>query len=210
MSGRKLWVALLMGSTVFIASAAAQKNEIAGGIGRTFIANQAIAPGPVPLMNNFVRFGNGLSFEVNYARHLMGEGFYSLDVEVPVVINPDEDLGSGNGAVPKQYSAYFVTPSIRGKLFADTHFQPWVSVGGGFGRFSISKTQVFGGTNPGQTSKNSGLMQAGLGLDVRTFSRITLRLAARDFWSSALPLNVDTGKTHQHNIVVTGGIAFRF
>jgi hypothetical protein len=210
MSAKRLLIASLLAVTILVAGASAQKNEIAAGLGRTFIADQGIKPGPVPLVNNVVRFGNGLSFEINYARHLMGEGLYRLDVEVPFIGNPDEDLGSGNGAVPSQYGAYFITPSLRAKVFANSAIQPWISIGGGYGRLNISNTLVYGGKNPGQTGKNSGLLQAGLGLDVRTFKWANLRLAARDFWSGALPLNVDTGKSHQHNIVVTGGLVFQF
>jgi hypothetical protein len=210
MSGRRLLIASLLAVTSLGASAPAQKNEIAGGGGRTFIADQGIKPGALPLLNNTVHFGNGLSFEVNYARHLFGEGFYRLDVEVPFVGNPEEDLASGNGGVPSTYSAYFVTPSLRAKILAGSAFQPWISFGGGYGRFNMSNTLVYGGTNPGSTTKSSGLLQGGLGLDVRTFRWASLRLAARDFWSGALPLNVNTGKTHQHNIVVTGGLVFKF
>lgn len=210
MSGRRLLIASLIAVTCLVASAPAQKNEIAGGVGQTFVADQPIKPGVIPLTNNTVHFGAGISFEANYARHLIGEGFYRLDVEVPFVGNPEEDLASGNGGVPSTYSAYFVTPSLRAKVLAESTFQPWMSVGGGYGRFNISNVLVYGGTNPGPTTKNSGLLQAGLGLDVRIFKRASLRLAARDFWSGALPLNVNTGKTHQHNVVVTGGLALRF
>jgi hypothetical protein len=210
MSAKRLWIAFLMAATILVAAAAGQNNEIAGGIGRTFVADQGIAAGPVPLLNNAVRFGNGLSFEVNYAHRLMRGGIFALDGEIPFVVNPDEDLGSGNGAVPSQYRAYFITPSARLKVFPDSHLEPWVSFGGGYGRFSISDTQVYGGSNPGPTSKGSGLLQMGLGLDTGPWQKIAFRLAVRDFWSSALPLNVNTGKDHQHNIVVTGGIVYRF
>jgi hypothetical protein len=37
-----------------------------------------------------------------------------------------------------------------------------------------------------------------------------LRLAARDFWSGVPQLNVDTGKSRQHNIFVAGGIVWHF
>ena len=215
MSAKRLMIAFLMAVTILVITAAAQnemteKNEIAAGIGRTFIANQGIKAGSVPLVNNTVHFGNGLTFEINYARHIRDNGFLALDVEVPVILNPDEDLGSGNGAVPGTYSSYFVTPSLRAKVFSDSHFSPWGSIGGGYGFFNFSKTQVYGGINPGPTTKSSGLLQAGLGLDVRTFSKFAIRLAARDFYSGSLPLNVNTGKSHQHNIVVTGGIVIRF
>src|SRR5437879_13543987 len=63
MSGKRLLTASLIAVTTLLASASAQKNEIAGGVGRTFIANQGIKAGAIPLLNNTVHFGNGLSFE---------------------------------------------------------------------------------------------------------------------------------------------------
>jgi hypothetical protein len=63
MSGRRLWIAFLATVTALSTSASAQKNELAGGIGRTLLRDQAIQPGSVPLLNNFVRFGSGITFE---------------------------------------------------------------------------------------------------------------------------------------------------
>ena len=210
MSGKRLWIAFLAAATILVATAAGQKNEIAGGIGRTFIADQGIAAGPVPLFNNIVHAGNGLSFEVNYAHRLLSGGILALDGEIPFVFNPDEDLASGNAAVPVSYSSYFITPSARLKVFPGSHVQPWVSLGGGYGRFNMARTTVSGAVNPGDASKSSGLLQMGLGLDAGPWEKLAFRLAVRDFWSAALPLNVNTGKDHQHNIVVTGGIVYRF
>lgn len=210
MPAKRLCAAFVIAVTILAINASAQKNEIAGGLGPIFIVDQNIRPGPVPLFNNTVHFSNGLTYEINYARRVIDRGLLALDFEVPVIGNPEEDLASGNGAVPASYSAYFVTPAARLKVFADTHFQPWVSFGGGYGRFHMSKTEVFGGANPGPTSKSSGLFQGGVGLDVKTFSKLSLRLAVRDFISGVLPLNVNTGQSHQHNIVVTGGIVWRF
>src|SRR5689334_24964286 len=92
MSGTRLCMALLA-VLIFNAFTCAQKNELAGGIGRTLLNDQAIQPGATPLLNNFVRFGSGTTFEINYARHLKGNDFARLDLEVPFVGNPDEDLG---------------------------------------------------------------------------------------------------------------------
>lgn len=210
MSGKNRYAAVLTVALVIATSAAAQKNELAGGAGRTFISDQSIKPGPIALVNNSVRFGNGTTWEISYARHLLHHGFFAVDAEVPVVGNPDEDLGSGNGAVPKNYSSIFVTPAARVRFFADNALQVWVSGGGGYGHWTISNTLVYGGINPGAKTKNSGLAQGGVGLDLRAWKRFGFRLAARDFYSGVLPLNVNTGKTHQHNIVVTGGLIINF
>jgi hypothetical protein len=209
MPGKRLLLCFLAIAVCLGGNAAAQKNEIAGGIGRTLLDDQAIQPGSTPLLNNFVRFGSGTTFEINYARHLKGENFFRLDLEVPLIGNPDQDLGSGNAAVPSGYSSYFVTPALRAKAFAGNTLQPWISFGGGFGHFGFSDKLVYGGVNAGG-NKTSGLLQLGYGLDVKVKKTFGLRVAARNFWSGSLPFNVVTSITHQRSFVVTGGAYWRF
>src|SRR5215472_6864111 len=89
-----------------------QKNELSGLIGRTFISNQGIV-GSTSFDPN-VHFGNGLSFEINYARIFLGTDLYSVAVEVPFVWNPDQDLHAAFPTpVPQGYASYTVTPSAR-------------------------------------------------------------------------------------------------
>jgi hypothetical protein len=87
---------------------------------------------------------------------------------------------------------------------------PWVSFGGGFGHFSENSSLISGGTNPGK-SKTTGVLQAGFGLDVRIWRRISIRGEVRDFWSGEpdFPL-APTGKTRQHNLFVGGGVIWHF
>ncbi|HVO62282.1 MAG TPA: hypothetical protein VMT53_15195 [Terriglobales bacterium] len=210
MFAKARWFGLLALVAVIATSAVAQKNEIAGGIGRTFISDETIKRGPIPIPNNVVSFGHGTTWEVNYARHLWHRGFLALDAEVPVVGNPDEDLSSGNGAIPSEYSSVFVTPAARIRFFAENAVQLWVSGGGGFGHWTMSNTLVYGGVNPGPKGKNSGVAQAGGGLDLRHWKHFGFRLAARDFYVPKLPLNVTTTSSHHHNIVVSGGVIFSF
>lgn len=210
MSGIRLLLAVCLTTTILLANAQAQKNEVAGGIGRTFISNQGIKAGPVPIFDNVVHFGNGLSFELNYSRRLLNARLFALDGEIPFVGDPSEKLHSGDATVPSKYSSYFITPAARLKLFPGNILQPWISAGGGFGHFHFDHTTNQGLVNTGSLNKNSGLFQAGVGLDVRTFPHVLFRLAARDFISGSLPLNVNTGKDRQHNIAVTGGLAFQF
>lgn len=204
------WMAVLATLFMLASAAVAQKNEFEAGVARTYIPGLGIKPGPIKLVNNAVNFGVGVGFEVNYARHLLGNGFVALDAEVPIVVNPDEDLGSGNGAVPKAYSSVFITPAARVRFFAENAVQLWVSGGGGYGHWTLSDTLVYGGNNPGPKTKNSGIAQAGVGVDVRPWKHLGFRLGARDFYSGALPLNVTTVRSHQHTIVVTGGVLWKF
>jgi hypothetical protein len=204
MSLKQLAVGALVTVCTLVVHATAQKNELSGLIGRTFISDQGIIGGT--FFDNNVHFGNGLTFEVNYARRVLEPGLASVSLEVPVVVNLDEDLASLAVQVPKSFKSYFVTPSARLNLFSNSAVSPWVSFGGGVGRFSESSTQVAGS----KTGTTTGALQAGLGLDVRVFGRFSMRGEFRDFWSGVPQLNVDTGKSRQHNFFVAGGLVWHF
>lgn len=213
MSGKQAVIAIVaVTMSILGASAAGQdeKNELTGIIGRTFISDQGIHGPTAPTLNPFVRSGKGLTFEINYARALLITPVFSVSGEVPAVFNLDEDLGSGGNLVPTGYRQIFVAPSARLNLFPATAVSPWVSFGGGFGHFSESKSLNYFGTNPG-TSSTTGVIQGGLGLDVRVWHRFSIRGQVRDFWSGtpSLPL-ADTGKSRQHNFFVGGGVIWHF
>jgi hypothetical protein len=210
MSLKQLTIGALVAICTFVAQGAAQtneqgaaqKNELSGILGRTFIADQGIQGAPAYDPN--LRFGKGLTFEINYARRFMGTDFWSLALEVPFVVNLDVDAHTYNQPF-LSYKSYFVTPAARLNLFPATAVSPWVSFGGGFG--------YFGGYSGGTTSKSgntTGVMQGGVGLDVKLSRRFTVRGEARDFWSGVPDLNVTTGKSRQHNIFVGGGIVWHF
>ena len=208
MSLKHLIIGALVALCTFVTQATAQKNELSGILGRTFISNQGIQG--APSYDPELRFGNGLTFEVNYARRVVDAGLFSLALEVPFVVDPVEDLHAAQNLIPKQYSSFFVTPAARLNAFPDQAVSPWVSFGGGFGHFSESSTLEFGGANPGKTGTTTGVLQAGLGLDVRLSGHFSLRGEGRDFWSGVPQLNVDTGKSRQHNIFAGGGIVWHF
>jgi len=105
----RLLMTALVTVTILMASAFAQKNELTGIVGRTFISDHGVK-GAVNLISNDVHSGNALTFEVNYGRHLMGEGFTRLTFEVPTVFNFDEDLNFAVNTIPESYKSYFVTP----------------------------------------------------------------------------------------------------
>lgn len=210
MSGKSRRLTALSVLILMAIGASAQKNELAAGGGLSIIPDQAIQPGPIHLTDNFVRFGNGTTWEANYARHLLNHDFFALDAEVPVVGTPDQHLTSGNGAVPQTYASLFLTPAARIRFFPQNVFQLWISGGGGLGHWTISNTLVSGGINLGPKTKNGAVAQGAVGLDVRPWKHFGFRVAARDFYSGILPLNVNTGKSHQHNIAVTGGVIWSF
>ncbi len=202
MSLKHLTIGVLLTVCSFVALAAAQKNELSGIIGRTFISDQGIPAAPSYDPN--LHFGKGLTFEVNYARQVMGVELWSLALEVPFVVNADEHVNAYTNPF-LGYHSYFVTPAARLNLFPEQAVSPWVSFGGGFGYFSGSS-----GANPNTTGNATGVLQAGLGLDVKIYRNFRLRGEGREFWSGVPPLNVNTGKSRQYNLFAGGGIVWNF
>ena len=206
MSTRRFLMAALV--TALAASAWAQNNELAGVAGRTFIADQGIIGATFP--NPTVHFGNGFILEGNYGRHLTPAGLIQFTLEVPVQFNLDGDLGSGTNAIPQGYKSFFITPSARANFFANTRVSPWLSGGGGYGRFAESSNALYYGPNTGPKGTNTGILQFGGGLDARVWSKFGIRGEVRDFWSGTPQLNVDTGKSRQHNLFVGAGVVWYF
>jgi len=166
MALQRSWVSVGLAMMLLVASAAAQqKNEVAVVIGRTFVDGYRIAN--TNFFNNSVNFGEGITLEGSYGRHLKGGDFASLTFEVPVAYDFQEELNFGINTIPKSYKSLFVTPSIRANIFSGNAVSPWVSFGGGFGHFSESSELVFGGPNPGKTGTTTGVYQIGFGADVR-------------------------------------------
>ena len=139
-----------------------------------------------------------------------GSGLLSLTLEVPLAVNPDEDIHLSVNLVPGGYSSFFIAPSARVNLFANQGVSPWVSLGGGFGHFSADSMLEFDGKNPGPTSSTTGVVQLGAGFDVRLFRVFSLRAEVRDFDSGVAPVNVNTGNSRQHNLFVGGGVVWHF
>jgi hypothetical protein len=189
-----------------------RKNELAGTFGHTFISNQGVLNSG--LSNPVITFGTGYTFEVNYARVLLDHHWFDLAAELPVIFNADEDLHYQTNQIPEGYSSFFITPAARLRLIPTMAFSPWFSFGGGFGHFGLSSDLIYGGSNPASHSVTSGVLQGGVGLDVafpcECLRNFKIRVAARDDWSGAPALNVDTGKTRQHNYYVGGGVVYRF
>ena len=209
MSAKRLVLIAFLAVCTTAPMATAQKNELSGLIGKTFISNQGIQGSTVS--DSLLRFGNGLSVEANYARRVMGTELLSLALEVPFVLNPDEDLHAAvPNRVPENYKSFIVTPAARVNFFPEQGVSPWLSLGGGFAHYTPDSTLLFGGPNPGKGGSTTGVLQAGFGLDVKLVKSFSLRGEVRDFWSGVPPVNVNTGKSRQHNFWVGGGILWRF
>jgi hypothetical protein len=207
MSAKRLAV-LVVPVLVLVSSALAQVNDASITAGRTFVSTQTIVNSSAP--DPHIHFGNEESVEFNYGRLLKSVKIFGIYGEVPVAIYPRMDVHSFQGLTPKDIGALFVTPSVRVNFFSGEAVTPWVSVGGGYGRFRDAPVTLYELRNPGPSGTNTGVVQFGAGLDVYPWHRWGARVEARDFYSGAPALNVDTGRSRQHNYYVGIGVVHRF
>jgi hypothetical protein len=204
MSAKRL-ASFMVLAVVLASSAYAQINEASITGGRTFVSTQTVQSTGLP-----IHFGNEETVAANYARLLTSHKIFGIYAELPVAMYFRMDLNYYYNQIPKDIGALFVTPSVRVNIFSGEGLTPWVSAGGGYGRFREAPELNYYGTNPGPTGSNTGVVQFGAGLDAWVWHRWGARFEARDFYSGAPALNVDTGKGRQHNYYVGVGIVHRF
>jgi hypothetical protein len=178
--------------------------------GRSFVSTQTVVSQVSGDGNPSLHFGKPASFAFDYSHLLKTHKIFGLHAELPVAIDPRMNLNYFNNVIPKSIGALFMTPSLRVNIFSSDSVSPWVSAGGGYGRFWESSTLVWGGKNTGPTSTNTGVIQFGGGLDAWFWHRWGARLEVRDFYSGVPDLNVSTGRSRQHNYYVGAGVVHRF
>ena len=134
MSAKRL--AVLVGPVLVLVSCAwAQVNELSVTVGRTFVSTQTDQNPPPPVRTPSIHFANEESVAFNYGRLLKTHGIFGLYGELPVAIYFRMDVNSFDTRIPKDIGALFMTPSVRLNIFSGESVTPWVSVGGGYGRF---------------------------------------------------------------------------
>jgi hypothetical protein len=215
---RKRLSGMLLLVVLAVASALAQTNEMSLTAGLTFESTQtnrlALSEDPQDF-NPTIHFGNGKSGVFSYGRLLTIRKGIGLTAEVPAAIDFRTNLNTYLNQIPKDFGALFVTPSLRVNFFARDSLTPWVSAGGGYGRFRYPHELVWGNapnpyTGPGGT--NTGVIQFGAGLDAWVWRKWGFRGEVRDFYSGELDLNgtsalpVDTGRSRLHNYYVGIGV----
>jgi hypothetical protein len=200
MSAKRLAV-LIAPVLVLISGAWAQVNEGSVTAGRTFVSTETVAGFPL-------HFGNPGSVAFDFAHQLKTYKIFGIFAELPVAIYPRMNINYYTGTIPKDIGALFATPSVRVNIFSEDAVTPWVSVGGGYGRFRQAPVTLYENPNPGPSGTNTGVIQFGAGLDVWYWHRWGARFEARDFYSGAPSLNIDASR--QHNYYVGVGVMHRF
>jgi hypothetical protein len=184
-------------------------NDDSVTVGATFVSTQTVYNTGLSF-NPQLHFGTPWSFAFNYSRLLKSKGVFGFRAELPVAFYRNMGLNLAAHGIPNDIGAVFLTPSVRVNIFQDEGVSPWVSVGGGYGRFWESSNEEFYGTNPGPTGTNTGVVQFGAGLDIWVWKHWGFRGEARDFYSGEPAVNVDTNRSRMHNYYVGAGVVHRF
>lgn len=175
--------------------AAAQKNEIAVGIGGNFPVN---SPGA----------SNAVAITGSVAHRLFGVPMVSLYAEIPVVGTFSADVTTAGLLAPGTYSSLYVAPGLRLKIGSSFPVSPYLVAGGGVAHFGKSASVAL--ASGSDTSTNTGVLDIGGGADMKLAPHLALRGEVRDFYSGSPALTIPALRDRQHNLVISGGLVIRF
>jgi hypothetical protein len=191
--------------------ATAQKEEFSFSVGAVATSDQPLKVEPCNTsLSSCVQLNyhtsTGVAFEGSYAREIWNFKGVSLGAEFPVAGVPGRDVTFSvinNPNVTESQgaqSSVFFTPSARFKFLPSRLLSPFVSVGGGLAHHGT----VFG-------SIDRGTLQFGGGLDIKTpIPHFAVRTDIRDFWENGEQKSPVSTNHHQHNVLATVGVVFRF
>jgi hypothetical protein len=193
--------------------AMAQKADVAVVVGGSFVNKSRVTFLSAPTVVATVKTNNHIFYEGALALGLANAHLVSLQLELPVVgiHSGNQQIAItapvGNTSVTLDISALFITPALRLKILPVSPISPWISVGGGWARFS---------QNGGPTN-NKGAIEYGGGLDFKTgLPVLGFRAEVRDFvtgdpnFGFTNIVTGDNGGLRRHNVMVGGGIVLRF
>jgi hypothetical protein len=190
--------------------ALAQKADVALVVGGSFVSDtKETFLTPSTTLFDTVKTDHHLFLEGALGVRLLNARVASLSVELPVagITSQKITLASTPGTVVDHLSTVFITPGLRLKLLPISPISPWVSVGGGWARYSLDSG----------LKTNKGAIQYGGGLDFKTgLPLLGFRVEVRDFVTGNPDFGVgsviagNNSGLHHHNILAGGGIVLRF
>ncbi|MGC2742508.1 MAG: hypothetical protein WA672_04920, partial [Candidatus Angelobacter sp.] len=190
--------------------ALAQKADAAFVVGGSFVSDtKETFLTPSTTIVDTVKTDHRLFLEGELGVRLLNAQVASLNLEVPVagITSQKLTLASTPGPVLDNLSTLFITPGFRLKLLPISPISPWVSVGGGWARYSLHDIG---------TKTNKGAIEYGGGLDFKTgLPLMGFRAEVRDFVTgdpNFVPsvISGNSSGLHHHNILAGGGIVLRF
>lgn len=157
-----------------------------------------------------IKADTGFAYEVNFAARVYNVHLAALYVEVPFAGTPSTAITSSNPFSPSDYSSFFLTPGLKLKLLPVAPVSPYGFVGAGLARFHSSSSLINGQSNTGDQSATRGAVDFGAGVDWKVMPFFSVRGEVRDFYSGTPRFNINVIGDKQHNVLVSGGVVFRF
>lgn len=221
-------------SLALAVTAQAQKIDGAVVVGASFISNPQFTfsnscvpfvgcQGAVGTFVTTVPAGHPFFLEGALAVRVVNAKVATLALELPVAAIPLQHVTAAGQFLAAPASAglfsnmtsTYVTPGLRAKLLPGASISPFVSVGGGWARYSL-----------GPASNNKGALEFGGGVDFKTgIPLLGFRAEVRDFVTSEPRFDLGfssvtgfpvagsqdlQGGFHRNNVLVGGGAVFRF
>ena len=157
-----------------------------------------------------IKADTGFAYEVNFAARVFNAHLAALYVEVPFAGTPNTGLTSSNPFSPSDYSSFFLTPGLKLKVLPVAPISPYGFVGAGIARFHSGSSLANGQPNTGDQSATRGAVDFGAGVDWKVLPFFSVRGEVRDFYSGTPRFNINVIGDKQHNVLVSGGVVFRF
>lgn len=160
--------------------------------------------GHIPISPS-VNVSSGFAVQGNGAVRIFSVPMVGVYAEVPVIATFGLDAGTACVTnVVCKYNSLWVTPGLRLKLAPAFPVSPYFLAGGGFVHFT---TTLADGS---QNTQTNGVFDVGGGLDMKIAPFVGLRGEVRDMYSGSPRLSLAAIAGRQHNLMVEGGLVFRF
>lgn len=185
----------------------AQQNEVGFLLGANDTQGSDFAPPSIGSLSP----GNGLSYEITYARRFTDAKLASMHFEVLFAATPNTDINRSNVVVPRSYSSLFLTPGLKLKLVPGFFLSPYVAGGFGYAHFNVSDTTTAGGTTT-VTSRGSSkaVYNYGIGAEWHFFPGLSLRGEIRNFQAGTPNFGPSILQDTRRYVIYGGGLVVRF
>lgn len=157
-----------------------------------------------------LQFGRALTYQATFAWRVWKNDRAAVSIEVPFVASPAFEVATPDNSLPKEYASLYLTPGVRVTVPVRGAVSAFVAGGGGYARYSESKLRRDDSRNPSQQDTNTGALQFGGGITVRTWSWLGFRGEIRDVYTGARRFSIPTPGPSVHNVVASGGFALEF
>ncbi len=186
-----------------------QTQEFGAFLGGSLAQSRAIEGAPGKTVQISAAYAAGL----HYNRAFLQTRFLRPSIEAEFTVVPPRVVESAAAAVPRNYSALYLTPGFRLEFLPRARLRPWVAAGGGYDLFLQS--QVLTNDQKYSVHVVSGAaFEYGGGLNFGVWRgreanwAISLFGQVRDYVSGNPELNVPLQSGVQHTVIASGGILF--